>query len=219
MHFGEVDCVATGDLCSANNVSGFPELQWQIDSLGSKFSYQHRFVDGKKVVIYPLDEERDFDTLSKHVDTQVKAFLKGDNLDLSPTKIKSQGSPQSLPNPNGISVSLTSESFNQHISLTPLKSTGAGWFVKFYVPWCSHCKHMADAWTEMAREMKGKLNIGEVNCDAEAKLCKDVKLRGYPSLIFFKGGEKVEYDGLRGLGDLISYAGKAVQQKTCRHTS
>jgi protein disulfide-isomerase len=70
---------------------------------------------------------------------------------------------------------------------------------------------MADAWTEMAREMKGALNIGEVNCEAEAKLCRDIKLRGYPSLMFFKGGEKVEYEGLRGLGDLVSFAGKAVQ--------
>ena len=70
---------------------------------------------------------------------------------------------------------------------------------------------MSEAWTELAREMKGKLNIGEVNCESESRLCKDVKLRGYPSLIFFKGGERVEYDGLRGLGDLVSFAGKAVQ--------
>jgi protein disulfide-isomerase len=211
LHFGEVDCVATGDLCSANNVSAFPELQWYKYPLSPKKSYKHRFVDGKKVTSYPLDEERDFDTLSKYVDTHIKAYFNGENLDPSPTKGKSQVSTQSIPNPNGISVSLTSESFNQHISPTPSKSTGAGWFVKFYVPWCTHCKHMADAWTEMAREMKGKLNIGEVNCDAEAKLCKDMKLRGYPSLIFFKGGEKAEYDGLRGLGDLISFAGKAGQ--------
>jgi protein disulfide-isomerase len=70
---------------------------------------------------------------------------------------------------------------------------------------------MAAAWTELAREMKGKLSIGQVNCELESKLCKDVKLRGYPTLVFFKGGERVEYDGLRGLGDLVSFANKAVQ--------
>lgn len=131
--------------------------------------------------------------------------------DLSPTKIKSQVSAASQPNPSGTSTPLTADTFNQHISLVPSKTHGAGWFVKFYAPWCSHCQHMAPAWTELAREMKGKLNVGEVNCEAESKLCKDVKLRGYPSLIFFKGGERVEYDGLRGLGDLVSFAGKAVQ--------
>ena len=129
----------------------------------------------------------------------------------SPTKIKPQVSNPPLANPSGISVPLTSDTFTQHISLSPSKSNSAGWFVKFYVPWCSHCQHMSEAWTELAREMKGKLNIGEVNCESESRLCKDVKLRGYPSLIFFKGGERVEYDGLRGLGDLVSFAGKAVQ--------
>ena len=70
---------------------------------------------------------------------------------------------------------------------------------------------MAPAWTELAREMQGKLNIGEVNCEIEGRLCNDVKLRGYPTLVFFKSGERVEYDGLRGLGDLVSFAMKAVQ--------
>ena len=70
---------------------------------------------------------------------------------------------------------------------------------------------MAAAWTELGREMKGKLNIGQVNCEAETQLCKEVKLRGYPTLLFFKAGERVEYDGLRGLGDLVSFANKAVR--------
>ena len=70
---------------------------------------------------------------------------------------------------------------------------------------------MAPAWTELALDMKGKLNVGEVNCEIESKLCKEIKLRGYPTLLFFKGGERVEYDGLRGLGDLVSFANKAVQ--------
>jgi protein disulfide-isomerase len=131
--------------------------------------------------------------------------------DLSPTKLKPQDSVAPPSNPSGLSIPLTADAFNQHISLVPSKANGAGWFVKFYVPWCPHCQDMAEAWKELAREMKGKLNIGEVNCEAESKLCKDIKLRGYPSLIFFKGGERVEYDGLRGLGDLVSFAGKAVQ--------
>jgi protein disulfide-isomerase len=57
--------------------------------------------------------------------------------------------------------------------------------------------------------MKGKLNIGEVNCDVEKKLCKDAKVRGYPTLLFFRGGERIEYNGMRGLGDLLDYAEKA----------
>jgi len=37
-----------------------------------------------------------------------------------------------------------------------------GWFIKFYAPWCSHCKAIAPVWENLATQMKDKLNIGEV---------------------------------------------------------
>ncbi|KAM7203514.1 thioredoxin domain containing protein [Rhypophila sp. PSN 637] len=109
------------------------------------------------------------------------------------------------PNPAGSSVSLTHESFQSLVTMTQ-----DPWFIKFYAPWCHHCQAMAANWEQLAREMKGKLNIGEVNCDQESRLCKDARVQGYPSIVFFKGGERVEYEGLRGLGDFIQYAEKAV---------
>lgn len=113
--------------------------------------------------------------------------------------------PKSPPNPNGISLPLSAESFEN----TVIK-TKDPWFIKFYAPWCHHCQKMAPNWEQLAKEMKGQLNMGEVNCDAEPKLCKDVNLRGYPTILFFKGGERVEYEGLRGFGDFKQYAEKAV---------
>lgn len=113
--------------------------------------------------------------------------------------------PKSTPNPNGISVPLTAESFQNLVTLTQ-----EPWFVKFYAPWCQHCRTIAPIWEQLAKVMKGRLNIGEVNCDAESRLCKDARLRGYPTFLFFRGGERVEYNGLRGLGDFVQYAEKAV---------
>ena len=113
--------------------------------------------------------------------------------------------PTVTPNPQGISVSLTAESFQQLVTMTQ-----EPWFIKFYAPWCHHCQAMASNWQQLAKEMKGKLNIGEVNCDAESRLCKDVRVSAYPSISFFKGGERVEYQGLRGLGDFVTYAEKAL---------
>jgi protein disulfide-isomerase len=106
---------------------------------------------------------------------------------------------------SGISVPLTAESFQKQVT-----TTRDPWFVKFYAPWCHHCQAMAPNWAEMAREMKGDLNVGEVNCEVERRLCKDARVKGYPTVLFFRGGERVEYNGLRGVGDLISFAKKAI---------
>ncbi|KAI9783512.1 MAG: hypothetical protein M1839_003682 [Geoglossum umbratile] len=113
--------------------------------------------------------------------------------------------PVRTPNPRGTSEPLTAELFQDKVT-----TTQDPWFVKFYAPWCHHCQAMAPIWAELGREMKDKLNIGEVNCDLEARLCKDVQLHGYPTILFFKGGERIEYDGLRGLGDLINFTQKAI---------
>ncbi|RMD42881.1 hypothetical protein DV735_g2242, partial [Chaetothyriales sp. CBS 134920] len=113
--------------------------------------------------------------------------------------------PQATPNPQGLSVPLTAESFQKLVT-----NSQDSWFIKFYVPWCGHCQHLAPNWAQMAKEMEGRLNIGEVNCDESPRLCKDAKVSGYPTIYFFRGGERVEYNGLRGLGDLISFADKAV---------
>lgn len=113
--------------------------------------------------------------------------------------------PATTPNPNGASVSLTAESFQKLVTMTQ-----DPWFIKFYAPWCPHCQAMGPTWEQLAKNMQGKLNIGEVNCDKEKRLCKDVHARAYPTLLFFKGGERAEYQGLRGLGDFVQYADNAL---------
>jgi protein disulfide-isomerase len=113
--------------------------------------------------------------------------------------------PKSPPNPEGASVPLDFDTFQTRVG-----KTQDPWFVKFYAPWCHHCQKMAPNWEQLAKEMKGRLNIGEVNCDADSRLCKDVHVNGYPTILLFKGRERAEYQGLRGLGDFIQYAEQAV---------
>lgn len=111
--------------------------------------------------------------------------------------------PHTEQNPKGVSLNFTAALFEEEVvkSLDP-------WFVKFYAPWCPHCQHMAPAWAAMAKEMKGKLNVGEVNCDIEKKLCKEHGVRSYPSMKLLRGPEKIEYDGLRGVGDLVDFGNR-----------
>lgn len=113
--------------------------------------------------------------------------------------------PTAIPNAAGSSVPLSQESFQKLVT-----NTQDSWFVKFYAPWCHHCQALAPSWAQMSKELQGKLNVGEVNCETEARLCKDVRVKAYPTIHYFRGGERVEYDGLRGLGDLVSFAKKAL---------
>ncbi|KAJ5408082.1 hypothetical protein N7509_001965 [Penicillium cosmopolitanum] len=123
-------------------------------------------------------------------------------VDTIETKRKPESAP---PNPQGVSVPLTAESFQKLVT-----STQDPWFIKFYAPWCGHCQALAPNWQAMAKEMKDVLNVGEVNCDVESRLCEDARVSSFPTMYFFRGGQRVEYTGLRGLGDLLSYAKKAV---------
>ena len=112
----------------------------------------------------------------------------------------------SMLNTRNFSLPLTAESFQKLVT-----TSQDPWFIKFYVPWCGHCQHLAPTWAQVAKEMKGsKLNIGEVNCEQSPRLCKDARVNAYPTIYFFRGGERVEFNGLRGLGDLLSFTNKAL---------
>ncbi|KAF2125035.1 thioredoxin-like protein [Dothidotthia symphoricarpi CBS 119687] len=145
-----------------------------------------------------------------------KAEVKPTSSAISSTTLKSVPSkavakptpakPMSSANPSGIVEALTAEKFQKVVT-----NTLDPWFIKFYAPWCHHCQDLAPTWSNMARHMQGKLNVGEVNCDVEKRLCKDAGVKGYPTMLFFRGGERIEYHGLRGLGDLLDYADKATE--------
>ena len=109
------------------------------------------------------------------------------------------------PNPQGVSIPLTAESFQRLVT-----TTQDPWFIKFYVPWCPFCQELAPNWQEMAKEMKNTLNVGEVDCEAEGRLCEEARVESFPTIHFFRGGQRVEYTGMRGLGDLLSYTRKAI---------
>ncbi|KAJ4270048.1 hypothetical protein NW762_001721 [Fusarium torreyae] len=109
-------------------------------------------------------------------------------------------------NLEGVSTPLTPDNFERLVT----KSKDP-WFIKFYAPWCSHCKAMAPTWEQLAKNMKGKLNIGEVNCEADHKLCTQMGVKAFPTIYFMNGAERAEYKGLRGVGDFVTYAEGALE--------
>ncbi|KYN22709.1 Thioredoxin domain-containing protein 5 [Trachymyrmex cornetzi] len=104
--------------------------------------------------------------------------------------------------PNAI-LSLTADSFKQGIE------KGLS-FVKFFAPWCGHCKRLAPTWEELGKKFFGNdnVNIIKVDCtlDVSKQLCNEQEVDGFPTLYLYRNGRKVsEYNGSRNLDDLYDF--------------
>ena len=75
--------------------------------------------------------------------------------------------------------------------------------VKFYAPWCGHCRKMAPAFDAAAAELDGKVNVIKVDAtkayetttqtddgedDVDDDLMKRLGVRGYPTVKLFHNG-------------------------------
>ncbi|CZT19662.1 related to disulfide isomerase [Ramularia collo-cygni] len=211
--FAKVDCVANGDACNAKKIGSFPTVVLfkdgvEVDNVVGGVSMEALSQRVEKVLetIRPGSRPQDGLKLPKVGDKAVD--ITSPTLPpaaTAPAAAPKTSKPKVSPNPDGKSVVLVPDTFESKVT-----RTRQPWFIKFYAPWCHHCQAMAPNWQGMARQMENKLNVGEVNCEAEKTLCKDMKIRSYPTILYFRGGERIEYDGLRGLGDLLSFANKAV---------
>lgn len=70
--------------------------------------------------------------------------------------------------------------------------------VKFYAPWCGHCKKLAPEFEKAASRLKGSVQLAKVDCTANAETCRRFGVSGYPTLKIFRSGrDSAPYDGPR----------------------
>lgn len=100
-------------------------------------------------------------------------------------------------------VKLTDSNFEESIS--------KGYhFVKFFAPWCGHCKNMAETWKNLAG-YSSEVQIAEVDCITEKKTCGTHEIKGFPTLLFFKDGKKVDsYQGDRKMESFKNYIDQTI---------
>jgi thioredoxin domain-containing protein 5 len=79
-------------------------------------------------------------------------------------------------------VKLTDATFDE-------KTKTGIWVVKFFAPWCGHCKKLAPEWETYAILANHIYNVAEVDCTIEKELANRFSIRGYPTIKMFEDGK------------------------------
>lgn len=80
-------------------------------------------------------------------------------------------------------------------------------FVKYYAPWCGHCKKLAEPWKELAESLAEYKDLVIGKFDATVNEAEGVEVRGYPTLIFYPKDNKegVTYEGDRDVESMKAW--------------
>lgn len=99
-------------------------------------------------------------------------------------------------------IELTPENWNE-------QTAGKTTFLKFYAPWCGHCKALAPAWEKLSTKYADSetILIGEVDCDGTGKsICSENGVKGFPTLKYGAVSELEAYSGGRDIEALTAFA-------------
>ncbi|XP_004270528.3 protein disulfide-isomerase A2 isoform X2 [Orcinus orca] len=75
-------------------------------------------------------------------------------------------------------------------------------FIKFYAPWCTHCKEIAPAWEALAEKYRDHEDLVIAELDATANELEALPVHSFPTLKYFPAGpgrKVIEYKGTRDL--------------------
>jgi len=73
-------------------------------------------------------------------------------------------------------------------------------FVKFYAPWCGHCKALVPIFEKVAERVKGNPNLIIAKIDATANEVEGIPIQGFPTIKFWPANNKkepIDYEGER----------------------
>jgi len=100
------------------------------------------------------------------------------------------------------SLELTPETYDD-------ATAGKTVFLKFFAPWCGHCKKMKPAWDTLMAEFadNAKILIADVDCTAGGKpLCDQNGVKGFPTVKFGDPANLEDYEGGRDEASLKKFA-------------
>jgi len=88
--------------------------------------------------------------------------------------------------------------------------------IKYYAPWCGHCKTLAPVYEELGEAFKGK-NVVIAKIDATANYVA-ADISGFPTLIWYDGNGNSElYEDARDLQSLTNFVNQKLGTNTGAH--
>ncbi|CAB3407903.1 unnamed protein product [Caenorhabditis bovis] len=82
------------------------------------------------------------------------------------------------------------------------------WFIEFYAPWCAHCKRLHPIWEQLGHavaDINLPVRIGKMDCTRFTTVANHLGITGYPSIIFFRNGKRIDYRGNREKDSLFNF--------------
>merc|ERR1719421_1742698 len=76
-------------------------------------------------------------------------------------------------------ITLNAENF-EHLTQAATGATTGDWLIKFYAPWCGHCKKLAPVWEDVASRLVGEINVAKVDVSQNRNLGTRFGIKGFP---------------------------------------
>jgi len=100
-------------------------------------------------------------------------------------------------------LQIVGKTFNS-IVMDPSKDV----LVNFYAPWCGHCKKLEPVYRDLAKKVEGISTLVIARIDATANDVEGIDVEGFPTIKFWRAGnkeERLDYDADRDLESFITW--------------